>query len=166
MIEIVKYKNKNAIRFTIYTSFLLVFALIELIHFYQNNFDTISLYSRIGMLLFVLMLGIDSGIKMKHAIRKNAEAELYERMAYTDILTGGKNRAAFEKDIDELTRHAELASLRLVMIDLNNLKAINDQYGRQEGDHAIKMCYECMNTVFTPSEEIRCYRFGGDDFFV
>jgi len=91
------------------------------------------------------------------------EKEFYERLAYHDWMTGGKNRLKFETDFEIYFRDNELKKkLRLVYFDFDDLKKVNDIYGHLEGDRVIKKGYELINTVF--SDIGTCYRIGGDEF--
>ena len=71
--------------------------------------------------------------------RKVLEAHL-EQMATTDSLTGLANRARFfavaESEIRRASRNKRQPTL--LMIDLDNFKAINDQHGHEAGDMALK----------------------------
>lgn len=48
------------------------------------------------------------------------------------------------------------------MMDINNLKYINDNYGHKEGDEAIRACAEVIDKYLKPHGD--CFRLGGDEF--
>lgn len=79
-----------------------------------------------------------------------------------DIQTKIKNRAAFEKEIQQYANGNNNATI--VMFDLNNLKITNDKYGHKAGDelifHAAKIIKESFIGIGTP------FRIGGDEFCV
>ena len=86
-------------------------------------------------------------------------------LAYRDSLTGGGNKAAYEKakirlDWDILSDSAEFA---IVMCDLNYLKRINDTYGHDKGNIYIQKLYEMLTDSF---KESPVFRIGGDEFIV
>ncbi len=83
---------------------------------------------------------------------------------YKDPLTGGLNRAKYEEDIDAHLN--ENRKFKLVFMDINNLKMINDQQGHSVGDNAIKIFYEQMENFFCLTEGSYCYRIGGDEFAI
>ena len=56
-----------------------------------------------------------------------------------------------------------LINFGIAMIDLNNLKVINDTYGYEEGNYAIKKLCEIVCSVFSHS---LVFRIGGDEFVV
>ncbi len=85
--------------------------------------------------------------------------------AYTDSLTGVKNKAAYQKKRQELECEINdgTAEFAIVMIDLNRLKHINDTYGHEKGDFYIKGACKIICDIFKHSP---VYRFGGDEFVV
>lgn len=101
---------------------------------------------------------------MFHATRYGMQ-ELY-KLATQDPLTGLANRALF---LDCLRQGLEKAkrsqkSLGILMIDMDGLKLINDQYGHRLGDVALK---EIAKRIVTGvAEEDLVARLGGDEFAV
>lgn len=83
--------------------------------------------------------------------------------SYTDALTGVGNKAAYIKKADELNSQMKEADAEfaIVMVDLNNLKYINDEYGHRAGDAYIKGCCHMMCEAFKHSP---VFRVGGDEF--
>ena len=82
-----------------------------------------------------------------------------------DILTGLYNRQAFHQVCTELFAHPErLGHAALLMMDLDNLKHINDTYGHDWGDQYIRQTGLCF-AENTPSGTI-CSRLSGDEFLL
>ena len=52
--------------------------------------------------------------------------------------------------------------LYYVLLDVDNLKEINDNFGHEKGDEALKLCYQCIRRAF--KNEKNCFRIGGDEF--
>lgn len=90
---------------------------------------------------------------------------LYAKMAYTDMMTGLKNRAAFTEDS---SRDAHTSgAVSYIMIDANNLKKINDSLGHKRGDELLTTVARCMEAgVKKYAGNGRCYRIGGDEFVI
>lgn len=82
---------------------------------------------------------------------------------YLDKMTGLHNRTAFEARVSELHNQTE-SILSLFMIDLNNLKIVNDTMGHRWGDTLICALSNCLKAAFNENGEI--YRYGGDEFVV
>jgi len=92
--------------------------------------------------------------------------EKIQRQATRDGLTGHVNHRTFyeilEKELWRSRRYG--GQISLIMIDVDNLKKINDAYGHRAGDKVIKQISrkikECIRQIDTPA------RYGGDEFAV
>lgn len=92
--------------------------------------------------------------------------EKIQRQATTDGLTGLVNHKTFydilEKELWRLRRFG--GQISLIMVDMDNLKKINDVYGHRAGDKAIrevsKRIKGCIRQIDTAA------RYGGDEFAV
>lgn len=83
--------------------------------------------------------------------------------AFIDLMTGLRNRNAFEKKIKTLNDNPQrLTGLRVVMLDINDMKNINDNYGHAAGDEAIRIVGKCIREAFDSKDF--CARYGGDEF--
>ncbi len=160
-IEITEYKNDVAKRFVKFTLILLISLVLEIGSFYFHAFSSISSYFRVGIIVFFIMLAVDTFIYIRTNMRRQDETLLLEKMAYKDFLTGGFNRSAYERDIQ--TYIDSKKQFRLVLLDLNDLKYINDTYGHSQGDEAIRYVFKAMEVGFTLGQN---YRIGGDEFAV
>lgn len=95
-----------------------------------------------------------------------AQERTLRELALVDPLTGLRNRRGFW----ELAQH-ELAACRragrsgtLLYLDLDGLKAVNDAFGRTEGDRMIRETAEVLRHIFRGSDVLA--RIGGDGFCV
>ena len=86
--------------------------------------------------------------------------------ARTDHLTGLANRREFERVMEREVALAERHGRRLslMMIDLDNLKRINDKLGHSAGDGALRLVAQQLQRVVRASDV--CARVGGDEFSV
>ena len=93
------------------------------------------------------------------------EQQRIERERDYDILTGLYNRQAFDRVCADLFAHpAQLHCSALLMMDLDNLKQINDTYGHDWGDQYIRQTGQCF-AANTPANTI-CSRLSGDEFLI
>jgi len=85
-------------------------------------------------------------------------------MAVRDELTGLSNRRGFLTLAEQQLKSAarEKKSMLAVFVDLDGLKAINDQLGHAEGDQALKDMAGLMRLTFRESDVVG--RIGGDEF--
>lgn len=85
-----------------------------------------------------------------------------------DTLTGIYNRHGYTHFADALfakaAEHAPEKKLLIIAADLDCLKVINDTYGHIEGDNAIAIVANALNTCSAYGEI--CARMGGDEFLV
>jgi diguanylate cyclase (GGDEF)-like protein len=93
-------------------------------------------------------------------------ARQHTKEARTDYLTGLANRPEFERAIDRAVASAERHKRRLalMMMDLDNLKDINDTYGHHVGDEAIRVLAAELQRAVRATDT--CGRLGGDEFGV
>lgn len=119
-------------------------------HFDSGDFALIELFSQ--------LVGASIGnIKLFEKI---------QHQATTDGLTGLANHKTFyeilEKELWRSRRYG--GQISLIMIDIDNLKRINDTYGHRAGDKVIreisKKIKECIRQIDTAA------RYGGDEFAV
>jgi diguanylate cyclase (GGDEF)-like protein len=93
-------------------------------------------------------------------------AHQFSTEARTDHLTGLANRREFERVMEREIALAERHDRRLtlMMIDLDNLKRINDLQGHRVGDSALRLVAQQLQRVVRASDI--CSRVGGDEFAV
>lgn len=87
------------------------------------------------------------------------------RAASRDPLTGLYNRAAFEEMVSTYIRSGEHEpSGMLLLMDIDNFKDINDQWGHLEGDKALQETARILGSTFRQEDVIG--RWGGDEFLI
>lgn len=108
-----------------------------------------------------VVLWVASNISKRHAL----EMQL-RQLSDTDQLTGLYNRRRLERDLNHLfdtyNRHRIPASI--LVLDLDNLKMINDQLGHHMGDKVIIAVADTCRQQFRKTDS--AYRFGGDEFVI
>ncbi|MFI3122057.1 MAG: GGDEF domain-containing protein [Methylococcaceae bacterium] len=88
------------------------------------------------------------------------------KMAHTDPLTQTRNRASFNETIN---REISLAvrnnkSLSLIFFDIDHFKAVNDSYGHECGDIALKSSAKWIKQSLRDSDIV--FRYGGEEFVI
>ena len=86
--------------------------------------------------------------------------------ALTDALTGVPNRGAFDRDAREWFARAKRTGkgFSLAMVDLDDLKKINDTHGHQVGDRVLIACAQIVQESLATGESVS--RYGGEEFAV
>ncbi|CAN5369464.1 sensor domain-containing diguanylate cyclase [soil metagenome] len=94
--------------------------------------------------------------------RKKAEAYL-EFLGKHDVLTQLRNRAYFDDELNRLERKGPFP-VTVIVLDLNGLKATNDQHGHTAGDSLLRRTGEVLDKA---AERPMCAaRLGGDEFVI
>lgn len=94
----------------------------------------------------------------------------YERkikfLAFHDALTGLPNRLFFKESFAKALRHAAEHNhkLALLMVDLDNFKAINDTYGHRIGDQLLQFVAKQISGALRLEHVVA--RLGGDEFVI
>ncbi len=85
-----------------------------------------------------------------------------ERRAKTDTLTGLPNRAAFNAALAGLDC-TEIGSWALFIVDIDNLKVVNDTFGHSAGDGMLQIA---SRRIASAIRNARTFRIGGDEFAI
>ncbi|WP_130803981.1 GGDEF domain-containing protein [Acinetobacter ihumii] len=104
--------------------------------------------------------------KLQRKLQQRDALEFQLRnIANTDTLTGVSNRLALDDYLTIVSQHPpKLSRLCLMIIDIDNFKRVNDEYGHIVGDEVIKMVAEQLKQSVRNSDLI--IRYGGDEFLV
>lgn len=89
------------------------------------------------------------------------------RMSITDELTGLYNRRMFYQVLEEESRRAEAEGrpFSLMIMDLDNFKAYNDEFGHLEGDKALQEIAKVFEEAIRKDKD-KVFRMGGDEFAI
>jgi diguanylate cyclase (GGDEF)-like protein len=123
-----------------------------------------------AVLLALLLVAFFGAVVVRYGRRLDAavaaEVERLAEMAITDPLTGLRNHRAFHEDVArELQRVGRTGvTLALVLLDLDDLKSVNDNQGHQAGDERLQALAEAIRATARGGDT--AYRVGGDEFAV
>ena len=141
----------------------------------QDRFDNVNkmealnihVKNEIDELYNALVLSMkDSAYYMTSLNLAKTEIREISETAYKDALTGVGSKRAYDNEMHKL--QADLGrnqkiKFSIVMIDINNLKYVNDSFGHEHGDEYIKGCCNIICKVYKKSP---VFRIGGDEFVV
>lgn len=94
--------------------------------------------------------------------QKSKEVTDFQQKASQDALTGLRNRSYTETMVDQAMREGSRSAL--FMMDMDNFKAVNDQYGHIFGDETLKAFASTLQEI-SGENDIAC-RVGGDEFIL
>ncbi len=117
----------------------------------------------------IAFIGLEVWLAKKYySIKYNDlyNAKLHKKLALKDSFTMLFNRAAFENDVKSLTKNEKGRNILVMIIDINNLKNINDTLGHTVGDDIILRTADILLDVKNNFENTESYRIGGDEFII
>ena len=129
------------------------------IDFIAKPFVPEVMLSRIGRVLELEDLRRSLADRLEQKTREVSDMKSKSRQ---DALTGLWNRAHTEETVNDMI--SEGVKGALMMIDMDNFKAINDNYGHIAGDQTLKMFADTLRK-FSLEGDVLC-RIGGDEFVV
>jgi diguanylate cyclase len=114
----------------------------------------LTLFNFLGCLILGTMLA-------RERWRMNVEDNL-RQLSEADPLTGLSNRLVFDRALRSLA--ADNGSRSLLLVDLDDLKRLNDRYGHTAGDAALRTVAQALRRTF--GSDVVTARVGGDEFAV
>lgn len=130
-------------------------------------------YTSIIDLVLEVLLGFGTVMVLLEGVRREVEVvnrqltvarDKLELMARLDPLTEALNRHAFHSLLNHgETEEAKLAGC-VAVIDIDNLKPINDTHGHSAGDRAIRAAARAARSLIRADDML--FRWGGDEFLI
>lgn len=161
--EILVEKNTRVKLSLIPLMIVLVGAVFDVVLYYLRIYSERFVTFPISILISTVTVMVFSWKRYLKIIADQEKNDLIIKMADFDLMTQAKNRNAFEKEIVEISKNPErLKSIYITEFDLNYLKYINDHYGHDVGDEAIRNCYKFIKNIVGSKGEV--FRTGGDEF--
>lgn len=109
------------------------------------NYGVVLLWSSVTLSLLIVYLNIQN------------------RKLHTDYLTGICNRMQFDRYLQARIRNGtEQNTFGGILLDIDNFKTINDDYGHNVGDEALEVIAELLKTSLRKDDFLA--RYGGDEF--
>lgn len=129
----------------------------------SNTSNNNAKYLRFGFLVFMCCFAASSSEKLINAFKTSMRANMIAKFAYEDGLTGLYNRTSYKEMLESIERDG--ITTGIVMMDVNNLKYVNDTFGHQDGDSMLLTASELIKKAFD-KPGMKHYRIGGDEFVV
>lgn len=163
--EIRRYKMSLTMKINISLIMLITFCLIvDMVRYYLSDGMSTGHCANTAFLIYIVVIAINEIEESRKLAEKGRHAGLYEKMAYTDKITGLGNRMAHEKTLEQadVKKHQYIIG----MFDLNNLKRCNDTMGHSAGDEYIQQSAKILKETFGEPAQGNVFRIGGDEFCV
>lgn len=108
---------------------------------------------------------LNRALEVEVRVRRHAE-DMLRNLAHHDPLTGLPNRTLLKDRFESALASAKRRehSLAILLVDLDNLKSINDTYGHDAGDDLLVGVANAMKTLVRGMDTVA--RTGGDEFVV
>ncbi len=97
--------------------------------------------------------------------RELSKIQIYKELAFRDPLTRLFNRNAIERDLAAINKENG-GTLLLMIIDINNLKFINNSQDHQTNNHIIRATGDILRNTKDSLYDLRAYRIGDDEFAI
>jgi diguanylate cyclase (GGDEF)-like protein len=112
-------------------------------------------------------MALTRALEHRYLVRENKRLfKEVQRLAVTDPLTQLYNRHKLDEtlklEIERAIRYGR--SLSLIMLDVDNLKSVNDEFGHQVGDEVLKSIASAIKDVIRQVD--LPVRYGGDEFVI
>lgn len=141
---------------------------IELLDNAVYKYEGINIFLVVAVIVLLIIVVIDFLAKIKMIIkdllkRRKKGLSHEDKIKYIDQLTSLKNRAFLNDNITSWDE-SEIYPQIIIIIDLNNLAYINDNYGHEEGDKVITEAANILIQTQLPNSEI--IRTDGNEFLI
>ncbi|TVR31755.1 MAG: diguanylate cyclase [Spirochaetaceae bacterium] len=128
-------------------------------------------YTDVGLLVFLFFQSLALATRFTANVRRIeellAERNRLESLTFRDSLTGISNRRHFDltlsKEWTRAQRHSQ--PLSVIMADIDEFKAYNDNYGHLLGDKALTQVAHTLHNTLNRSSDFVA-RYGGEEFAV
>lgn len=134
----------------------------KILNYDDSNRLVLILVAAFALLVILLVVLIASRI-IKRRKDHNAKLSKIDKLRYVDSLTSLKNRNYLNENIKKWDE-SEVYPQALVVIDLNNIAYINDNFGHAEGDKVIVEAASILINNQIPNSEL--IRTSGNEFLV
>lgn len=127
----------------------------------QSIYDTIAKY--IIVLIIVICVGLIFGYNLLQKKKVVAKVQKDEKLKYIDQMTSLKNRNYLNDNIG-LWDENNIYPQAVMVVDLNNIKYINDNHGHEAGDEVIKKAASIL--INNQKENSDIIRIDGNEFLI
>lgn len=167
--ELIQVLNKLDVFAKYATSIIIINIITPIENQYKWNLvltDQLSVFS-LPILIGSIIITVLVCSYVKAMQKREAAMEKLEYETNHDNLTALLNYRAFSNYVIQITNQAKV-NYTILMIDLDNFKRVNDQFGHLEGNHLLQAFAKKLRLYFEVRyhEKVRVFRFGGEEFCI
>lgn len=151
-----------ALTFFSYGCFMLLRVFLTLSESEISDFMNASLVHQLAFLLSIILI-VSMSFLMLWLINARLIRNIHV-VSNQDPLTSLFNRRSLEESIANMQAHAKNKPVSVVLMDIDNFKSINDQYGHRVGDEVIKSIAKITLNALEPGAQ--AFRLGGDEMLI
>lgn len=112
--------------------------------------------------IIIIWVSHDNLRRRKLLVELEEARNIMESASQHDFLTGLPNRSKFIEDLENMINAGTPCTI--MMLDIDNFKHINDNYGHTTGDEALRQLADRLKVMRTPL--LTPYRYAGDEFII
>ncbi len=134
---------------------------------YVVNNNTVYYNGRIiffNILMIIMLAGIIYYYTRFASLNKD-DIENMIKNSKNDSMTDLLNHKHIIEILKKFVKNRRIKQIAVMMLDLDNFKAVNDNFGHAKGDEVIKACADVLKTIFNNEENI-AGRYGGEEFML
>jgi diguanylate cyclase (GGDEF)-like protein len=171
------YFSKRKIWFAMLLTLGCFFALYPFVEPLQQQIDATRWVALVGMVVGTSVIAhviCRRGAELSEALERALTSEMnvfaetvaLEEASHKDYLTGLYDHAVFHQYLSALIEQSRMHGmpLQLALLDIDNFKRINDTFGHQAGDEALRVLSGIMSREVASSDIP--FRYGGEEFAV
>ena len=129
----------------------------------RSNIILSFILRNIVYIILILAASIFLIHKFAHKVRLNKRIKKEDKLLYIDVLTNLKNRNYLNDNIKYWSEN-KVYPQAILILDLNQIKDLNDKYGHEEGDRQIQAAANAL--IKTQRENSEIMRTDGNEFMV
>lgn len=166
-----RYRNSSDTFYKLFNAYTKTIDPSDLIRFGITTYNRVENKGNVFGLIarYILFLILGAGIvvliytKKKKTIKLDTKIKKLDKLKYMDVLTSLKNRNYYYDRLSSWNKN-KIYPQACVVLDINNIKSLNDRLGHEEGDKQI--CAVANELIKTQIDNTEIMRTDGNEFLV
>ncbi|WP_168927412.1 diguanylate cyclase domain-containing protein [Nitrincola alkalilacustris] len=140
--------------------------LLDKVEVRLRRVDGVELICELSMIIHENIEPVMAILTLEDVTERRRAEQYMHQLAYNDMLTSLANRARLHKEMERSLQlcRARQIPFAVILLDLDDFKPINDQYGHDAGDEVLKLVAARLMAQIRDQDLVA--RLGGDEFVV